>query len=513
MELSEQLKKASYLRDQLAQLSGELLQDNLNSLERQIEAVDSLGEMRAEVVDYINRMRAMPGFQTEQGHEILTFASEVVNVPLFTEEYEQVLEEQANAANTKEMLQNWQIDLQSQIADYYATPYPGEQRALQALYEAHGTPCEEAQQAKEAYDLPLLYCLLPEPTQAKVNQELIRDGLSLQISRLEDTHSTLVDIELEDSPLETEESVLGLQGAVASLRDALRESLAQGKPTTELKEMKEEWMEAAEQVDELFEGMGAMADMLGISEEEMMDMFMEGNDWGGEDWAEISGTPMPTGTPVSINAKVWPELDQFGVKTTEGWQGWVTGVFSNGEVEVWEVQLDSTTLRGLPKEYIQTLCEEDVPHFNRYEFRETELDPAEPRDTEAEADLAYKELFNRYFWGDPRDEDAQRMFNILMANPMATDLDNWEHFFRESITYPFSASINSLLPLLLPNGTPATVLGVAEEAQGVEEGLLMNIEVNGEEMGYPLVELVATDENSPQGIALGDYLYWSDYCL
>ncbi|MCB9265098.1 MAG: hypothetical protein H6558_08750 [Lewinellaceae bacterium] len=109
--------------------------------------------------------------------------------------------------------------------------------------------------------------------------------------------------------------------------------------------------------------------------------------------------------------------------------------------------LDSHTLEKLPRRFIKFTCEEEYGTFSRFEFEESDLETAEPRDTLEEAIVTQRQLFHRYFWGNIKeDEQAARIYEIMLRAPAEDDISNWATYFSNDVAYPFAAVVEGTRP-------------------------------------------------------------------
>jgi len=521
--LPDLLKMAKDLWGQLADLEEQILSNHRNYLTRQLEAARQIRKQRPEVLALINQLGEI------LDEETLANSEAIINAPLFHPLFEELMEVQSNGTTDEQLFKEEHEELKEDIEDHYDLPYPEEIKVLQELRRMHGKMEEAAQAAFDADNIPMLYELLDSKQQQAIASSLLEEGLKSQIERLSDTFYILKDSPFSYASDAAEEEQFadeldGMSQFMNRLKLALEKSIEtrQASPgliliMQELEDAEQEMQEAG--MDEWLEGFMEDED---YEMEDLFDDFLEFDD-DDEDWDRVVNPKFPEGSVVAITNTDWlPEVYGIGSKQQftppKDARGRVMEAYTNGEKLMYEIALDSQTLKALPVEYIQHTCREADDSFAYHLFDEKDLKASTSRDTESEALITYKQLFNRYFWGNiEKDEDARIIHDVLMTDPKESDLSNWHHYFSETVEFPFSARVEGLIGWgeLLPE-TEVEVLTLAslerqeEEEEEEEMGLLVFVKHGSETLYFPLVELLPLDEKSDTGKAVLAYRWWAD---
>lgn len=200
-----------------------------------------------------------------------------------------------------------------------------------------------------------------------------------------------------------------------------------------------------------------------------------------------------------------PELD------ISGWQGRVTDLtWAEDDTEpVIGLAWDSLSLRAMPAWFI-----EDSEHkgldWSRIYLELDQIEPAEPRDTEQDVAQAQREIEASFWWFGigPEGENIQAVVNSAADN---TDewqvMLAWEKHLRQSLRLPFEAEVDEFQERgPLQAGDRLTVLGIED----VDElyGILVSCRKGRQRYTFPLADLAAVDENSPNAQRIHEYRVW-----
>lgn len=231
-------------------------------------------------------------------------------------------------------------------------------------------------------------------------------------------------------------------------------------------------------------------------------------------WHPVENPKFPVASVVKVAADHQPDQRDFPEVHTRGWHGRIMEAHTDGTTVIYTLQLDSLTIDKLPAAYLKMLCEEGpLPYF---EFTEDELETAESRDTAQEATIKLRATYHRYFWGNiEEDQQANRIYQIMMKRPAADDLDNWLDYFQHEVHYPLPAVAAGIIFNHLPYGTPVEVVGIEGLDQEGEFGLIASVKKGRAIISYPLMELGPDNgqEENKQSWPLKDYRYWADFML
>ncbi len=190
-----------------------------------------------------------------------------------------------------------------------------------------------------------------------------------------------------------------------------------------------------------------------------------------------------------------------------GWQGRVIGLET--EYGTVMVAFDSVTLRGMPGEYIET-CEEDGLDWSEYGADPNELEIVPPRDTLADVEAASAELSARHAYSHLGEEG--RDMNAILSGVDPDDemavMERWGDYLGQSLTFPFEAEVVETLFERGPirTGDRLRVLGInmIDDSYGV----LADVKRGRESYVYPLCDLEAVDDKSPNHDPLRLYRVW-----
>ncbi len=238
-----------------------------------------------------------------------------------------------------------------------------------------------------------------------------------------------------------------------------------------------------------------------------MDMFggLFGNEEAEEEEEDVfENAKFPLSSSVKIIGDYKnPHLERLNMN---GWVGRIVDAYSEDGI-VYEVELDSISMKKLPDSIIAVLVEEGQD-FQNYHVKESDLEKAEERDLSQQTFALYRELFHQHNWSYLPSADAQRMKKILLQEPEVTDIQNWTNYFQNNLSFPFETQFQeetSNEELIV------TVTGIAGTHE--DHGIIMTLEGNSRYPSYPLSEMEVIDENSKNYSIVEDYLEWADQSL
>lgn len=193
-----------------------------------------------------------------------------------------------------------------------------------------------------------------------------------------------------------------------------------------------------------------------------------------------------------------------------GWQGRVTDLthanFSDPTIGfAW----DSISLRAMPAWFIED-AERNGLDWSAMYLGLDDVEPAKPRDTELEVAQAQEEIAARFGWLGIGPE-GERIQGVV--NTAADDMDEWEvllaweeHLGR-SLQFPFEAEVYEFQERgPLQAGDRLTVLGI-EDVDDLY-GIIASCRKGQRRYYFPLADLAAVDENSPNAQPTQDYRVW-----
>ncbi|MCB0547401.1 MAG: hypothetical protein KDD19_07405 [Phaeodactylibacter sp.] len=502
-----------------------ILETQLQASHQLLEHIEAINQLRQDINKMLGQLE---GFEPEDLEAVQNMGYQLATAPLFHPQFEELLARKANAGNNG---RSFEEQLREQVLDRLDefSFFPGENE--NAARKAALSSLASADKLVKAEELPPLARMAlsqkafqtMEPDDALHLLSLLQDGLKEYLNRIRREEKSLKNSTFGRHAFGTEsdegvEDFQSLRELLEKLKEAFADSIQRKGPSPLLGTLIEEYglEEDDEAEDELLSAF--LEDMLDESEGLMFSEdfdpdfspFFEEDE---EDWAEVENPQFPIGTSVEVIAdKTLGE--GFTDISIKGWQGRVEEALTNGEEIVYVVALDSITLKELPQRFIEFTCEEEYGTFSRYEFDEADLAPAQPRDTEEDAIILQRQLFHRYFWGDiEEDQQAARIYRIMLQSPAADDIDNWATYFGSEVDYPFPAVVEGLVLQHIEPGTEVEVLGVESIDQEDGFGLVASIKKGRAILSYPLMELMPVNDNDPKAQPLLDYRYWADLML
>ena len=514
-DFSLQIKTLHELRDQLSTLKNRIIDHEMESIRAQLKAVESIKHTRPQVRDLITELSRYTG------DEIIEFSEHISNAPLFHPLYESLLEEKAEAKDEADFFQTKKIELEEDLDLMGSSPYPSENQCLLLMKEMITKQSETVEKAISHCDIACMYQILSEEERTQLPPNLLKIAFKSQEERFRD------DLEMINESVyaqdlqtgrydEVVQEFLNLEDFLQRLKIALEESVQQKQASTslnslikELEEVLSDTPPAGPGLDDIFEN-----PEMDFLVNQFFDSFSDEMDDYEEQWEPIMEEELkfPIESTVVITQKNW--LSPYDFKAPADARGRIKGGFKNVNIgeDFYEVELDSITLQQLPVKYLQNVCEDGEETFAYHLIPGVALKASEARDTQIAAHRTHKELFNRYFWGDiKRDEDAKNIYNILMSNPDARDIDNWHQHFKQSVSFPFDAIIEGITHSDLPSNAPVKVLGISDLNTEEEESELMAaIEIDSLQISYPFIDLLPKDESSEAGKTLLLYRDWAD---
>lgn len=183
-----------------------------------------------------------------------------------------------------------------------------------------------------------------------------------------------------------------------------------------------------------------------------------------------------------------------------GWQGRIFEI-EDGMVGIcW----DSITLKQLPEDYIKE-CEQEGLGWDEMYLNSDEVEPAAPRDTEAEAERMADEMEGKYQWTGSDDDEDRRIYAVVAD---ADDPDEaWNEYLTKKLVFPFEAMVSE-------NQDEGPLdYGDVVQVHGLDEiddlcGILVKVSQGRRRFVFPLCDLNATDEKSPNYTPVKDYCVW-----
>jgi hypothetical protein len=191
-----------------------------------------------------------------------------------------------------------------------------------------------------------------------------------------------------------------------------------------------------------------------------------------------------------------------------GWQGRIVEIEPGEEEEKLLVHWDSITLRQMPDAMIEA-CEEEGLGWTTYYIEASNVEPARPRDTEEDVDRVAKALERKHAWAWPGEEGRGIREVLAGVDPddEAAAFDTWERHVQEHLDLPFEAEVDEFQERgPLRGGDRVTVVGIS--GLDYHYGVIVHLRRGRRCYDFPLCDLEALDEESPNYQTIRDYRVW-----
>lgn len=210
------------------------------------------------------------------------------------------------------------------------------------------------------------------------------------------------------------------------------------------------------------------------------------------------------------------------VKVKSGVQDELTGIFmDNWQGRVIEhandaesnealvcVEWDSVTARNLPVQYIMMSNQENAD-WSSYYLLMSEVEPAQVRDTPAEAEKAIRELDSKYYWLS-MGEEGERVHKIVGNLDLDDDeaaFKAWMQFLKQHLKFPFQAEVQmGVQGGQAKEGEVLKVLNFANTDEFM--GIMMRVSGAKGMFDCALFDLSVEDTESPNYEPVADYSFW-----
>jgi hypothetical protein len=190
-----------------------------------------------------------------------------------------------------------------------------------------------------------------------------------------------------------------------------------------------------------------------------------------------------------------------------GWHGRIREIDAGNQLIL--IEFDSITLRNMPIEYVER-CEEEGMSWAEYYIGFDDVMPVEPRDTKTDVKAAAGELAAQAGWAYLGEEG--RAINAVLADIDIDDemaqMEAWYDYFEEVLSFPFRAVVDEFQERGSPlrAGDRVHVLGLADADDLY--GVLVNVKRQFSKLVFPLCDLKALDETSPNYDPVYLYALW-----
>ena len=169
---------------------------------------------------------------------------------------------------------------------------------------------------------------------------------------------------------------------------------------------------------------------------------------------------------------------------------------------------DSITLKQMPVEVIER-CEEDGLDWSSMGLYASEVQPASPRDKIHQVQQIKAELEDAHHM-DYLGEQGRRIQQVLNSASRKGEIGAfkaWEKHLQANLTFPFEAKVSEWQDRgPIENGERVNVLDI--EIVDDSYGVIVAIKAKQGGYDFPLCDLEALPETSPNYQPLNDYVVW-----
>ena len=186
-----------------------------------------------------------------------------------------------------------------------------------------------------------------------------------------------------------------------------------------------------------------------------------------------------------------------------GWQGRISAAEDDGIVAIlW----DSITLKQLPHEYTKN-SEAEGLGWAEMHLSVDEIEPASPRDSQAQAETVAEEIGKKFQWAGTDGED-ERIFKVIAgADDEDEELEAWDKHLTQVLVFPFEAEVSEFQEKgSLNEGDKVQVRGI-NEADDLY-GILVDVSCGRQRFVFPLCDLTVRDGKSANYTPVQDYCVW-----
>ena len=172
------------------------------------------------------------------------------------------------------------------------------------------------------------------------------------------------------------------------------------------------------------------------------------------------------------------------------------------------IEWDSVTLQQMPSKMIEQ-CEEDGLDWSRMGLYAKEVQPTSPRDKIHQVQKVKAEIADKHQM-DHLGEQGRRMQQILNRADRKGEMGRfkaWEKYLKANLTFPFEAEVSEPQERgPIRTGERVSVLGI--EIIDDSYGIIVSIKTKRGHYAFPLCDLEALPDTSPNYQPLNDYVVW-----
>jgi len=169
---------------------------------------------------------------------------------------------------------------------------------------------------------------------------------------------------------------------------------------------------------------------------------------------------------------------------------------------------DSITLKQIPDGMIER-CEEDGLDWSSMGLYASEVAPTSPRDEIHQVERVKANIEDAHQM-DHLGEQGRRMQQVLNSADRKGEMGRfkaWEEYLKANLTFPFEAEVSELQERgPIRAGERVSVLGL--EIVDDSYGIIVSIKTQRGRYDFPLCDLEALPDTSPNYRPLNDYVVW-----
>ncbi len=287
-----------------------------------------------------------------------------------------------------------------------------------------------------------------------------------------------------------------------AFESAIRDTAKRGEPSPELEDLMQYFQTDTLSLEALLNEM--------IEEEVGANFFWEADEYEDYDQMGLSENPnpkFPPGAYVRIRAAASLGYVDENFQTRDfnikGLTGVVSEALIDDDVPVYNLMLDSSSMKKLPKDYIEL----EGPEFHVLNALEEPLLGAEKRkklESLQRVRKTHRTLLYENIFSELEEKQAHRLQSILLDQPEADDTTNWLEYLEANLSFPFKAKISGDIK---QTGKDQPVTVVNYGGYSPDHGLIVQVQKGRELEFIPLYQLIA-NPRTKVGRILKDYEQW-----
>ena len=191
-----------------------------------------------------------------------------------------------------------------------------------------------------------------------------------------------------------------------------------------------------------------------------------------------------------------------------GWQGRVEEVEPREREGILLIHWDSVTLREMPDEMIEG-CEKQGLSWALYPIPASDVEPARPRDTQADVERVVEELEKKHawIWIGPEGHAIREILTGVDPGDVVAAFDAWNDHMEEHLEFPFEAEVAEFQERgPLRGGDQVTVVSIA--GLDYTYGVIVHSRHGSRWYNFPLCDLAVLDTSSPNHDLVQEYRVW-----